>query len=50
MEAGIEWHDRRLINTLYMDKSVKIRVDRGETRRIKIGRGVRRVTVVPHSI
>jgi hypothetical protein len=40
-EAGIEWRERRLINTLYMDQSVKIRVNRGETENIKNGRGVR---------
>jgi hypothetical protein len=38
---GIDWRERRLISKLYMEQSVKIRLDRGETRSVKIGRGVR---------
>jgi hypothetical protein len=33
--------ERRLISKLYMKQSVKIRLDQGETRSVKIGRGVR---------
>jgi len=40
-ETGIEWCERRLINNLYMVQSVKVRLNRGETRSVKIGRGVR---------
>ena len=40
--TGIEWRERRLISKLYMDQTVKIRLDRGETRSTKIGRGVRK--------
>jgi len=39
-ETGIDWHERRLINNLYMAQSVKVRLNRGETRSVKIGRGV----------
>jgi hypothetical protein len=39
--TGIDWHERRLISKLYMEQSVKIRLDQGETRSVKIGRGVR---------
>jgi len=38
---GIDWRERRLISKLYMEQKVKVRVDRGETRSVKIGRGVR---------
>jgi hypothetical protein len=38
---GIKWRVRRLISKLYMDQSVEIRLDQGETRSVKIGRGVR---------
>jgi hypothetical protein len=38
---GINWCKRRLIRKLYMDQSVKLRLDQGETRSVKIGRGVR---------
>jgi hypothetical protein len=38
---GIDWRERRLISKLYMEQSVKIRLDQGETRSVKIGRGVR---------
>jgi hypothetical protein len=35
------WRERRLISKLYMDHSVKLRLDQGETRSVKTGRGVR---------
>jgi hypothetical protein len=38
--TGIDWHKRRLIRKLYMDQSVKQKLDQGDTRRVKIGRGV----------
>jgi hypothetical protein len=33
---GIDWLERRLISKLYMEQSVKIRLDQGETRSVKI--------------
>ena len=39
--TGIDRRERRLISKLYMDQRVKVRLDRGETRSTKIGRGVR---------
>ena len=38
---GIDWRERRLISKLYMEQKVKVRLDRGETRSVKIGRVVR---------
>jgi len=38
---GIDWRERRLISNLYMAQSVKVRLNRGETRSVEIGRGVR---------
>jgi hypothetical protein len=38
---GIDWRERRLISKLYVEQSVKIRLDQGETRNVKIARGVR---------
>jgi hypothetical protein len=38
---GIHWCERRLISKLYVEQSVIIRLDQGETRSVKIGRGVR---------
>ena len=38
---GIDWRERRLISKLYMEQKVKVRLDRGETRSVQIGRGVR---------
>jgi len=38
---GIDWHERRLISNLYMAQSVKVRLNRGETRSMKNRRGVR---------
>jgi hypothetical protein len=40
-KTGIDWRERRLIRKLYMDQSVKVRVDQGVTKNVKIGRGVR---------
>jgi hypothetical protein len=40
-ETGIDWRERRLISNLYMAQSVKVRLDRGERRIVKFGRGVR---------
>ena len=39
--TGIDWSERRLISKLYMYQRVKVRLDRGETRSVQIGRGVR---------
>jgi hypothetical protein len=39
--SGIDWRKRRLISKLYMEQSVKVRLDQGETRSVKIGRRVR---------
>jgi hypothetical protein len=40
-KTGIDWRERRLINKLYMDQSVKVRLDQGVTKSVKIGRRVR---------
>ena len=37
-KTGIDWRERRLITKLYMDQRVKVRLDRGETRIVQIGR------------
>jgi hypothetical protein len=42
---GIDRCERRLISKLYMEQSVKIRLDQGEKRSVKIGRGVNKVAV-----
>jgi len=39
--TGIDWRQRRLISNLYMAQSVKVRLNREETRSAKIRRGVR---------
>jgi hypothetical protein len=39
--TGIDWRERRLISKLYRDQSVKVRLDGGDTRSGKIGRGIR---------
>jgi len=39
--TGIDWRGRRLISNLYIAQSVNVRLSRGETRRVKTGRGVR---------
>jgi len=40
-EIGLDWRERRLISNLYVAQSVRVRLNRGETRSVKIGRGVR---------
>ena len=42
-ETGIDWRERRLINNLYMAQGFKVRLNRGETRSVEIGSGVRQV-------
>jgi len=37
----INWCDRRSISELYVSQGIKIRLDQGETRSAKIGRGAR---------
>ena len=37
----IDWRERRSISKLYMEQKVKVRLDRGETRSVQTGRGVR---------
>ena len=39
--TGIDWRERRLITKLYMEQKVKVRLNRGETRSVQTGRGVR---------
>ena len=39
--TGNDWRERRLISNLYMAQSVKVRLNRGETRSVKTERGVR---------
>jgi hypothetical protein len=39
--TGIDWREKSLISNLYMAQSVKVQLNRGETRSVKIGRGVR---------
>jgi hypothetical protein len=39
--AGIDWRERRLVSNLCMAQCVKVRLNRGETSSVKIGRGVR---------
>jgi hypothetical protein len=38
---GIDWNKRRLISKFYMDQSVKLKLNQGETRCMETGRGVR---------
>jgi hypothetical protein len=40
-KTGIDWHERRLISKLYMDQSVKVWLDQGVTKSVKLERGVR---------
>ena len=40
-EIGIDWRERKLISNLYMTQRDKVRLNRGETRSVKTGRGVR---------
>jgi hypothetical protein len=39
--TDIDWREIRLISNWYMAQSVKVRLNRGETCSLKIGRGVR---------
>ena len=39
--SGIDWRVGGLIGNLHMAQSVKIRLNRGDTKSVKIGRGVR---------
>ena len=39
--TGIDWRERRVIRKLYMDQCVKLKIEQGETRNVKIGRGFR---------
>jgi hypothetical protein len=41
METGTDWRERRLISSVYMAQSVKVRLNRRETRNVKTGRGVK---------
>jgi len=34
--TGFDWSKRRLIGKLYVDQSVKLRLDQGETRSVKM--------------
>jgi hypothetical protein len=40
-KIGIDWCERILISNLYVAQSIKVRLNRGETRSVKIGRRVR---------
>jgi hypothetical protein len=39
--TGIEWRERKLIRILCMDQCVRLKLDQRETRKVKIGGGVR---------
>jgi hypothetical protein len=39
--TGIDWRERRLISNFHVAEMVKVRLNRGETRGVKTGRGVR---------
>jgi hypothetical protein len=39
--TGNDWREIRLLSNLYMTESVKVRLNRGDKRIVKIGRGVR---------
>jgi hypothetical protein len=41
METEIDWRERKLISKLHMEQCVKVRLDQGETRTVRTGRGVR---------
>ena len=43
--TGVDWHQRKLISKLYMDQSLIVRPDQGETRNVEIGSGVRQCAV-----
>jgi hypothetical protein len=39
-ETGTDWHKGRLNGKLFMDQSIKVKLDQGETKSMKIGRRV----------
>jgi len=39
--TDIDWHKKRLINKLYSDQIVKLKLDQKEIRSVKNGRGFR---------
>ena len=39
--TGFHWRERRVIRKLYIDQCVKLKIDQGEKRKVKTGRGVR---------
>ena len=39
-ETGIDWHKGRLIGKLFMDQSIEVQLDQGETKSMKTGRRV----------
>jgi len=39
--TSTDWRETRLISKLYMDQDVQVRLDEGEFRSVKFGRGVR---------
>jgi hypothetical protein len=39
---GLDWRARRLISKLYMDLSVKLRLDKGKKTTVKVEIGVRK--------
>jgi hypothetical protein len=41
--TGIDWCERRLISKLYVDQSIKLKLDQGGDRKRETGRGVRQV-------
>jgi len=43
----MDWRERRLISKLYMDQSAEIKLDQGETRCLKNGKGVRQGRCLP---
>jgi hypothetical protein len=50
-KIGIDWRERRLISNLNMAQTVKVRMNRGETRSVKVGGGVRqRLLSVTNSV
>jgi hypothetical protein len=41
-KTDIDWCERILVSKLYIGQSVKVRVDQGVAKSVKIGRGVRK--------
>ena len=39
--TGIDWREKKLVTNLYMAQIVRVRLNRGETRSVKNGRGFR---------